>query len=275
MCDADPPTAPLRISACIITLNEEDRIGDCLDSLASLGVADEVVVVDSGSSDRTRTIAEARGARVVEHAWAGHVAQKNHAVSQATHDWVLSLDADERLGPELQAALLRLKCEGPGPVRGFYLNRHTEYLGRWINHGGWYPQWRLRLFHRDAGGWTGVDPHDRVEVDGPTARLPGDLLHHTYRDLSDHVRTINQFTSIAARERYEAGRRFHPVMALAGPLWRAFRMYVLRLGFLDGWPGLVLAVMASYYVFLKHVKLLDCERRARQTASEAPSEPGS
>ncbi|MBN2490966.1 MAG: glycosyltransferase family 2 protein [Planctomycetes bacterium] len=248
----------LRITACIITRDEEDRIGDCLASLA--GVADEVVVVDSGSTDRTRAIAAERGARVIEHAWSGHVQQKNHAVAQAASDWVLCLDADERLGAELARAIGRVKAAGPGAVRGFFVNRHTRYLGRWIRHGGWYPQWRLRLFDRRAGRWTGTDPHDRVEVAGPTARLDGDLLHDTYRSVSDHLRTIDSFTTIAARERRRAGRRFHVAMMLAGPVWRFVRMYVLRAGFLDGLPGLVLALMAGYYVFLKHLKLFELER---------------
>lgn len=252
----------MKITACIITLNEEDRLGDCLTSLADV---DEIVVVDSGSTDATRGIAEAAGARVVERDWPGHVEQKNRAVAMAAHDWVLCIDADERLSPELSAAIRALKRDGPGEVRGFEVNRHTEYLGRWINHGGWYPQWRMRLIDRRAGGWTGVNPHDRLEVSGPTARLDGDLRHHTYRDLSDHLRTIDNFTSIAARERRRAGRRFNPAMLVLAPLWRCFRMYVLRLGILDGRPGLVLAVMAGYYVFLKHAKLLELERAAQTT----------
>jgi len=251
---------PWKLSACIITRDEADRIGACLESLL---VADEVVVVDSGSTDDTREICRARGAVVVERAWPGHVEQKNHAVQCASHDWVVCLDADERLSPELQASIRALKERDPGPVRGYLLNRHTEYLGKWINHGGWYPQWRLRLFNRDAGGWTGVNPHDRVEVEGPTARLEGDLLHHTYRDLRDHLRTLDNFTTIAARARHAQGRRFSTTAMVLGPAWRFFRMYLLRLGFLDGLPGLVMAIMASYYVFLKHAKLLELSRSAR------------
>jgi len=258
--EASEDGSRFRISACIITCDEEDRLGPCLDSLA--GVADEIVVVDSGSRDRTRELARERGARVVERGWPGHVEQKNHAIAAAAHDWVLSLDADERLSPELEASITALKTRGPGAERGYFLNRHTEYLGRWINHGGWYPQWRLRLFHRGAGRWTGENPHDRVEVEGACGKLEGDLLHHTYRSLSDHVRTINSFTSIAARERYRAGRRFRVTSTLVGPAWRFFRMYVLRLGFLDGVAGLVLAIMAGYYVFLKHAKLLELQLEA-------------
>jgi len=247
---------PWKLSACIITRDEEDRIAACLESLE---VADEVVVVDSGSTDRTRDICRARGAVVIEREWPGHVEQKNHAVRCACHDWVLCLDADERLSPALQASIRALKESDPGVVRGYHLNRHTEYLGKWMNHGGWYPQWRLRLFHRGAGGWTGINPHDRVEVEGPTGRLEGDLLHHTYRDLSDHLRTIDRFTTIAARARYAQGKRFNVLLLLFGPAWRFFRMYILRLGFLDGVQGLVLAFMAAYYVSLKHAKLLELD----------------
>lgn len=249
----------VKISACIITRDEADRIGPCL---ASLDVADEIVVVDSGSTDRTREICRDHGARVLENEWPGHVAQKNHAVEHATYDWVLCVDADERLSDALRAAVRAFKATDPEHA-GYALNRHTEYLGRWIDHCGWYPQWRVRLFDRRRGRWGGTNPHDRVEVDGATGRLDGDLEHHTYRSLRDHVRTIDNFTTIAARERHAAGKRFNPLAMLVGSAWRSFRIYVLRLGFLDGVPGLILAGMAGYYVFLKHAKLFELERQAR------------
>ena len=250
----------IKISACIITLDEADRIGACLESLS---VVDEIIVVDSGSTDGTREICRECGATVFENAWPGHVEQKNHAVERATNDWVLCLDADERLSDPLAAAIRALKATGPGDHRAFALNRHTEYLGRWIDHCGWYPQWRTRLFDRRHGRWTGTNPHDRVAVDGGVGSLDGDLLHHTYRSLSDHLKTIDNFTSIAARERHAKGERSGVFKMLFGSLWRTFRVYILRRGFLDGRPGLILAVMAGYYVFLKHAKLYEIERGKR------------
>jgi glycosyltransferase involved in cell wall biosynthesis len=248
----------VKLSACIITLNEADRIGACL---TSLDVADEIVVVDSGSEDRTREICRERGARVIDNAWPGHVEQKNHAIENAAHDWVLCIDADERLSDELRAAIRAWK-EAEPDAPGYALNRHTEYLGRWIDHCGWYPQWRVRLFDRRRGRWVGTNPHDRVEVDGTAGRIAGDLNHHTYRDLRDHLRTIDNFTTIAAKERHASGKRFNPFAMLFGAWWRTTRIYVFRLGFLDGVPGLILAVMAGYYVFLKHAKLFELQRRA-------------
>lgn len=255
----------LKITACIITLNEADRIDDCL---ASLSCVDEIVVVDSGSTDDTAARCAAAGAVFVHHDWPGHVAQKQYAVDRASNDWVLCLDADERLSEPLRRAIEALKRDGAAGVEGvagFRLNRHTEYLGRWIDHSGWYPQWRLRLFDRRTGGWTGTNPHDRVEVKGTVRDLDGDLFHHTYRSLSDHLRTIDNFTTIAAKERYARGDRFSVLSMLFGSAWRTFRTYVLRRGFLDGKPGLILAVMAGYYVFLKHAKLYEIARRGGAT----------
>jgi glycosyltransferase involved in cell wall biosynthesis len=255
-------TAEFRASlaVCVITLNEEDRIGDCLDSVA---FADEVLVVDSGSTDRTVAIARERGARVMVRDWPGYVAQKNFALDQVTTDWVLCLDADERVSPRLAEQIQRALAAAPAALAGYRMPRKTFYLGRWIMHGGWYPDWKVRLVRRGRARWGGIDPHDRLEPEGPVGTLAGDLEHRTYRDIKDHLRTIDRFTSVAAGEAHARGRGG----ALAGMLFNApakfVKMYVLKAGFLDGQPGFIVAVLGSYYVFLKYAKLWELRRLRR------------
>lgn len=245
-----------KLSVCVVAMDEEAKIADCL---RSADFADDFVVVDSHSKDRTREIAASLGARVVERDWPGHVEQKNFALSQAAHDWVLCLDADERVSPELRASVLGALERADLPA-GFEVPRRTWYLGRWIRHGGWYPDRKLRLFRRSAGGWTGRNPHDRVEVTGRVERLDGDLLHLSYDSLSDHLRTIDSFTTIAAREKRAAGERAGLADLVLRPFGKFLRMYVLKLGLLDGLPGFVIAVSGAYYVFLKYAKLRELER---------------
>ena len=245
-----------RVSVCVITLNEEHRLCDCLQSVP---FADELIVVDSHSTDATRDIAEAAGARVIERDWPGHIEQKNFAIDQATHDWVLCLDADERLSDELQQSVLAA-LERDDPPAGFTCNRRTHYLGRWIDHGGWYPDRKLRLFRRSGGRWGGVNPHDHVHLEGTVEHLRGDLLHYSYDSIADHLNTINLFTTIAAREKHKRGGRGSLVSLLLRPGWKFLRMYVFRAGFLDGRAGLIVALLGSYYVFLKYAKLTELSR---------------
>jgi glycosyltransferase involved in cell wall biosynthesis len=252
--------ARVPVTACIITCDEEDNLPDCLASLE--GLCAEIVVVDSGSTDRTVDLARRAGARVIETDWPGHVAQKTRAVEAAETDWVLCLDADERLSPELRAEIETVL--GGDPVAAAYsFPRLTRYLGRWIRHGGWYPDRKVRLFDRRRGRWGGVDPHDHVEVDGPVVKLRGDLHHHTYRDLSDHLRFIDRYTTIAAKEKRAAGERFRLHRLVLRPVGKVLRMYLLRVGFLDGLAGLVVAVLGGTYVFLKYAKLWELERREK------------
>lgn len=243
------------VSVCVITKDEEENLPDCLESVKW---ADEIVVVDSRSTDRTREIAAAAGARVIERDFPGHVEQKNFAVSQAAHDWVLCLDADERLSPAL-ADSVRRALEEPGDRAGFECPRLTFHCGSPIRHGGWYPDRKLRLFDRRRGRWGGRNPHDRVEVEGPVGRLEGDLLHLSYRSLSDHLRQIDFFTTIAAREKRARGERPSLARLVLHPPGKFLRMYLLKGGFLDGVPGLVVASMGSWYVFLKYAKLRELE----------------
>ncbi len=246
----------MRVSVCIITKDEEGNLPECLDSVKW---ADEIVVVDSRSRDRTREIAAAAGAKVLERDFPGHIEQKNFAVGQAAHDWVLCIDADERLSPELSASVRRA-LEDPGDRAGFECARLTFHGGRPIRHGGWYPDRKLRLFDRRRARWGGRNPHDHVVADGPVGRLEGDLLHHSYRSLSDHVRQIDFFTTIAAREKKARGERSSLFRLALHPFGKFLRMYFLKAGFLDGTAGFVVAVTGAYYVFLKYAKLRELDR---------------
>lgn len=242
--------ARLPLSVCVITRDEEDRIGDCLDSVA---FAEDVVVLDSGSTDRTREIARAKGARVFEQPFLGHVAQKQRAVDLARYDWVLCLDADERVDRELRAAIEEALRE-PGGTAGFAVARRVHYLGGFLRYGGWGREWRVRLFDRRRGRWAGRDPHDRVEVDGPVRRLPGFLLHYNYRDLSHHLRKIDLYTDLLASEGERLGTARLLFRLVTRPPARFAKIYILRLGFLDGTRGFVVAWMGAFYVFLKYAK---------------------
>ena len=246
------------MSVCIIAMNEEDNLPRCL---ASVAWADEIIVVDSHSTDRTREMAAEAGARVIERDFPGYIEQKNFAMSQATHDWVLCLDADEELSPELSASV-QAALEDPGDADGFMSNRCNYYNDRWIRHGGWYPDCKTRLVRKANSQWRGLNPHDVLHVDGKVGRLKGDLLHYTYRDMTAQFRQTNLFTDIAARVMFENGTK-HRLHNLVLRPWVTFlKSYFWRLGFLDGSAGFVLAVTGSYYVFLKYAKLAELHRRA-------------
>jgi glycosyltransferase involved in cell wall biosynthesis len=254
------------ISAVIITLNEERNIGRCLNSLQ--GVADEIVVVDSYSSDRTEEICRSHGARFIQHRFTGHIEQKNWAILQASHPFVLSLDADEALSHELRSSILEVK--GNWTHDAYYFNRLTSYCGKWIRHTTWYPSRKLRLWDSRIGSWGGINPHDRFLLSaGATKKfLKGDLLHYSYYTISEHQAQINSFSSILAKSYYEEGRKAHMLILFFAPLWRFIRDYVIKLGFLDGFYGLVISVNSSHEVFLKYVKLRNIrlleKRKARQ-----------
>jgi glycosyltransferase involved in cell wall biosynthesis len=246
----------LEISAVIITLNEERRLGRALDSLAAVpSLIDEVLVVDCGSTDATPGIVARHGARLISHPWEGYARQKNFAAEQARHPWVLSIDADEALSPELAAGLAELKREGPGETAGCMMRRAACYQGRWIRHSGWYPDWKLRLYDRRRGRWVGDYVHEHVEVDGPVRKLQGDLQHFTCDSFEEHLRSLDRYTTLAAQESLDRGEGWVLLRMVAGPPWKFFETYLLRQGFRDGFPGLVIAGMAGFYVFLKYAKL--------------------
>jgi glycosyltransferase involved in cell wall biosynthesis len=240
----------MKISATIVTLNEERNVARAIESLRCV---DEILIVDSGSSDRTREIAVRLGARVLNEPWRGYAAQKNFAAQQAVHSWILSLDADEMISEELEADILALKKEGPR-CDGYSMPRLAQYLGRWIQHSGWYPDRKVRLFHRDRAAWVGEYVHESVQVNGNVGRLDGKLLHFTCDSLSAHLRTLDRYTTLAAeqlRARHAAVPLRHLVL---DPVWTFLRTYLLQRGFLDGPQGLAIAWMAALYTFLKYAK---------------------
>lgn len=245
---------PVPLSIVVITFNEERNIGRCLDALGD--IADEVVVVDSCSTDETVSICESRGARVVQQAFAGYVEQKNFATAQARYDYVLQLDADEVLTEELRHSIRAAKQSWQGA--GYTLARLTNYCGTWVRHGGWYPDRKLRLYDRRLGRWTGLLLHERYEVAGGQniGTLAGDLLHYSYDSVAQHVTQLNRFTSIAAEELALRGRGkatlFH---LLLKPIWKFVHGYIVRLGFLDGFAGLCIASISAAGVFFKYAKL--------------------
>jgi glycosyltransferase involved in cell wall biosynthesis len=248
--------APL-LSVCIIACNEERDLPRCL---ASVDFADEiVVVVDERSSDGTEKIAREAGAKVVLHPYAGNVEQKNVAESHARGAWILGIDADEALTPALRDEIQGFLAEPPPGVSGVSMNRVTWHLGRWIRHGEFFPDWVLRLYRREEGGWSGQNPHGQVRVRGGVRKLEGELEHYSYRDLADQVDRIQDFSSIQARG--QAGSRGGAVAAMVTrPPARFLRAYLLKQGFRDGVPGFVIAAATAFHVFLKYAKQWELER---------------
>jgi len=252
-----------RLSACIITYNEERNL---VAALESVSFVDEIIVVDSHSTDQTRSVALAfaeqgkRGGkgpalRLIEKDWPGHIEQKNHAIQQATHDWVLCIDADERVSPELRQEVDEILAQETPEAMGYTMPRKTRYLGKWIYRGGWYPDRKLRLFNRQSGSWSGTNPHDHVFVTGKVEHLGGALEHYSYRDMKSHIRTINSYTDIFARESLDKRIRFSVLRTVFHPLGKFVRMYVLKQGFREGTVGFIVAVLGAFYVFLKYAKL--------------------
>jgi len=241
---------PMKISATIITLNEQGNIARAIESLRC---ADEVIVVDSGSQDRTMEIASKLRARVVESEWMGYAAQKNFAAEQASHDWILSIDADKALSEALEAEIWQIKKSGP-QFDAYTVPRLAQYLGRWILHSGWYPDRKVRLYHRAKARWVGEYVHESVQVDGVTGHLESNLLHYTCNSLSEHLRMMDRYTTLAAEELVAQRRRIGWTDLVIDPFWTFFRTYVVKAGFLDGWEGVAIAYMAAFYNFVKYAK---------------------
>lgn len=251
------------LSATIITLNEAAHIER---ALRSLSFADEIVVVDSGSTDETCAIAQRLGARVVQHPFEGFAAQKNFAASQARLDWILSLDADEELDATAQAALEKWKTREPS-APGYCFARRAFYLGRWIFHSGWYPDYKLRLYHRHQGAWRGGYVHESVVVQGGAQRLEGEILHYTCDSLEDHGRRIEFYTDKASQEMLARGEKAGWLKRWAVPPWTFANTYIVRLGILDGHQGFLIAWMAARYVARKYAKLQDLHAKAKARRS--------
>ncbi|MBI2957046.1 MAG: glycosyltransferase family 2 protein [Acidobacteria bacterium] len=256
-----------RISVTVITLNEERTLPRALASVA--GLADEIVLVDSGSTDRTRELAREHGARVLERPWTNYSEQKNFAAARASNDWIFNLDADEELSLELRAELERWKTHEL-QAAGYEMPRGARYLGAWIRHSGWYPDFKLRLYRRDRArfvGWL----HESVEVEGRVERLRGELYHHTFTSLAEHVAQINTYTTLAARELYAAGHRHWLLPLLFSPPWMLFRTFLLQQGFRDGYRGWLIANVTALSSFLKYAKL--AALRHGETLPESASAP--
>lgn len=251
---------PLPLSVAIITLNEEDNLDCCLASLGDM--AKEIVVVDSGSTDRTIAIAESYGARVFHRDWPGHVAQKNRALQYCRQPWVLALDADEPLSDELAASIRAEFVDGEPRVGGFWVNRRTWYLGDWIRH-AWYPEWRLRLVRREKAEWVGQDPHDYLTVEGKTRRLEGDLLHYSYTGLEDHFTRIVKYARISSQAMARKGERFRWYKLVFSPWARLFRSLVLKQAWRDGWRGVIIAYSSMLAGLLKYAFLFEQELKSR------------
>jgi glycosyltransferase involved in cell wall biosynthesis len=240
----------MKITATIITFNEERNIARVIESLRC---ADEILVLDSGSNDRTAEIATKLGARVEEASWHGYAAQKNIAAGLARHDWILSLDADESLSEALEAEIWQIKKSGPA-YDGYTVPRLAQYLGRWILHSGWYPDRKIRLFDRKKARWVGDFVHESVVVHGRVGHLQSNLLHFTCNSLSEHLRTMDSYTTLAAQEMVARGHTPAMLELLVDPPWTFFQTYVLKRGFLDGAEGLAIAYMAAFYNFVKYSK---------------------
>ena len=241
------------LSAVIITYNEERNIRRCLESLK--GVADEIVVVDSFSTDQTEHICHEFGVRFIPHPFEGHIQQKNYAIDQASNEWILSLDADEALSETLRNSILEIK-KHPA-FKGYRMNRLTNYCGKWVRYCGWYPDTKTRLIHKDSGRWKGVNPHDRLEMTKnlPTSFLKGDLLHYSYYTKEDHFKQIAYFGDIAAKELHARGQQAGWVTIGLKVTAQFFKSFLLKLGVLDGKTGVLISLRSAYATYVKYNNL--------------------
>jgi glycosyltransferase involved in cell wall biosynthesis len=251
------------LSAVIITLNEEDKIGRCIDSLWH--VADEIIVLDSFSTDNTISIAKEKGAIVKQEKFAGYIEQKSRAVKLATHDYILSLDADETLSPELISSILKEKDEFK--CQAYSMSRYNHYCGKFINHGLWYPDRKIRLFDRRIASWGGMNPHDKIML--PASFKPrwlkGKILHYSFDSIEEHLERNERMSSIAAASIIEAGKKKHWGKIFLSPAWSFFHGYFLRLGFLDGYRGFIIATQTARLSFLKYQKLHRLQRENKNS----------
>jgi len=256
-----------KISACVICFNEERKIHRCLQSVAW---CDETVVLDSMSTDRTVEISRQFTDRVYQHEWLGYVAQRNLVREMSRHPWVLYIDSDEEISEGLRDEIIAEFEHGTGEYVGYEFPRQVYYIGKWIRHGEWYPDVKLRLFKKACGRTEGEEPHDRIVVTGTVKRLKNPVWHYTYNDVRDQMDTLNRFSSITAQHRYVQERPFRWIDLLVRPVLRFLRGYILRGGFLDGAHGFMIAVLSSYGAFAKYAKLWELERRRSAKFKELP-----
>jgi glycosyltransferase involved in cell wall biosynthesis len=247
---------PLPLSISLVTYNEEARLPRCLASVAGLG--HELVVIDSGSTDGTRALVEAAGGKIIHQDWLGYRDQKNVALSHCEQPWVLAIDADEELSPELRAEIEAFFAQGEDE-RYVVAScpRKVWFLGRWITHGDWYPDRKVRLFRREGARWGGSPEHDFIQISGAEKKFRGDLHHYSFPDINTYVRKISVFGDEYLKRQLAAGERWSLVSAVFRPLWRFFRSYVLKGGFLDGFPGFWIAVGLFFQTFVRHTRLYE------------------
>jgi len=251
----------LPVTACVITLNEERNIRDCLKSVEW---ADEIIVVDSHSTDRTVEIAREFTDRVIQRKWNGINDQRQFTQDQAGHEWVFNLDADERVSPALAGEIAALDLGPSGDINGYMIPRCTFYLGQWIKHGGWYPDYKLRLYRKSKGHFIDNDPHDTVELTGPTAKLRGEIQHFSYRSVADQIAQIQRFSTWRAEQYMRSGRKFHYRQMLLRPIWKFWNTYLFRLGCLDGVPGFIISALSAYHVFVTWAKFWELMKKPRE-----------
>ncbi|MBU1693253.1 MAG: glycosyltransferase family 2 protein [Verrucomicrobia bacterium] len=256
-----------KISACVICFNEERKIRRCL---ASLSWCDEIVVMDSFSTDHTPTICREYTDRVYQHEWLGYIAQRNMVRDLAVHPWILYLDSDEEISPALRDEIIAEFERGTEPFVGYEFPRQVYYIGRWIRHGEWYPDVKLRLFRKSLGRTEGIEPHDTVVVNGPIKRLKNPVWHYTYDDLRDHLDTANRFSTISAQQKFVQEVPFRWLDLWLRPPFHFLKGYILRAGFLDGAHGFIIAVISAYAAFVKYAKLWELERRHKHPFRELP-----
>ena len=249
-------STPAPLSAVIITRDAAAQIEACLQSVA---FADEILIVDSGSTDATLEIARRHGARVIQQEWLGYGRQKEFAARQARHDWILSIDADERVSEELRHSI-REALAAPR-FDACRMARCNRFMGRWLRHGEGYPDWSLRLYHRGHARWSDDPVHEKLETDGRVITLPGDLLHESEQGIADYLAKQNRYTTLQAEALYRAGRRTNPFKLVLSPLFRFIKFYFVRLGFLDGMPGLVHISIGCFNSYCKYAKLIEISRK--------------
>ena len=251
----------ISISVVIITLNEDKNIARCIKAVKN--IADEIIVIDSFSTDKTQEICKNYNVKFIQHAFEGYIQQKNWAITQASSKYILSLDADEVLSPELEKSILEVTAKWK--FDGYYFNRLTNYCGKWIKHCGWYPDRKLRLWDSSKGSWTGVNPHDRYEMqaNATTGFLKGDLFHYSYSSIYQHIEQVNKFTEIAAKADFEKGKTAYIIEIIMHPCWKFFRDFIIKAGFIDGYSGYVICKISANAVFIKYVKIRELKRKRR------------
>jgi len=251
----------VEISAVIITFNEEKRLEPALKSLA--GLVSEIVVVDSFSTDKTVKLTKKYTNKVFQRKWTDYTDQKNYANARTSFPWILSLDADERISPELREEILEIKKEEP-ECDGFSIPRQVYYLGKWIRHSGWYPDRKLRLFRKERARWEGEYVHERLVIEGKIQKLSGSIHHFTYRNISEHLDRINKFSELGAQKLYAKGKKckWHHLVFM--PFFRFVKSFFWRAGFLDGYPGFIVSALNSYSIFLRYAKLREIWKKGER-----------